>query len=654
MRRFLRPSVSLLTYPTTCHLVTSSRSLGTKTPIKSPNWVCTSCGHDTAKWHGKCQACGELNTVVEFRGSSSTTSSGNSKGKNTSWIGGTSGGAALRLVAIGDVPSGGAARSRIGSSELDRVLGGGLTNGSCTLLCGAPGVGKSTLVLQVAAMICGARRLQISYADYFSRQTTSSSSSSSSSTDTSVAAATTAPAHRVAYISGEESAGQIAARATRLGIKAPGLFLLNETRLEDVLEQLDAAVLNGGLSAAVIDSIQTLSTDAAPGAAGGPGQVRECAVRLTAWAKSSGVPVLLVGHVTKSGDIAGPRVLEHIVDTVLFVEADEAASSAGGGGGGGSDSNTTTAPSYSTAPSQGHRAIRALKNRFGSTAEVGIFELTDEGFAESDPARLLVSAGAAGGPPPGCAVAVTGEGTRALCVEVQALVARATTAFPRLRASGIGADRAHLVAAVLARFTRARPTALGADVLVSAAGGLRVADPAADLAVAMAIASATLGVPLPRGTAFVGEVGLAGELRVAVRVAERLRAAAKLGFTTIYIASPGGGSATAAAAAAATKATKATTTVPILEAAAAGSSLKVIYATTLSEVFTTVFGNSSSSSSPTTTRQSNSAERFEVASSQAAVTGANEEMEERPRTRVSGGAPYLSSSKTPWLGGRGN
>ena len=473
-------------------------------------------------------------------------------------MGGAAGGAALRLVAIGDVPPGGAARSRIGSLELDRVLGGGLTHGSCTLLCGAPGVGKSTLVLQLAAMLCGARRGGVLYQDFFSRQTAPDRDDPSRERSdvyppplgTHSPPRPPSPIPRIAYISGEESAGQIAARAARLGIEAPGLLLLNETRLEDILAQLNSAVADGGLSAAVIDSIQTLSTDAAAGAAGGPGQVRECAVRLTAWAKGSGVPVLLVGHVTKSGDIAGPRVLEHIVDTVLFVEADEAAAAgASGSFGGGVGEGTNGAPqaAYATAPSQGHRAIRALKNRFGSTAEVGLFELTDEGFAESDPARLLVSAGAgaAGGngapAPPGCAVAVTCDGTRALCVEVQALVARATSAFPRLRASGIGADRAHLVAAVLARFTRARPTVIGADVLVSAAGGLRVADPAADLAVAMAIASATLGVPLPRGTAFVGEVGLAGELRVATRVAERLRAAAKLGFSMVYVASPGGG-----------------------------------------------------------------------------------------------------------------
>ena len=518
-----------------------------------PAYVCSDCGHESNKWHGQCPSCRALNTVVEFRGSPSAAAAA-----SPSWFSAGPGGAALRLVPLAGVGGERLPRTALGSPELDRLFGGGLTRGSAVLFSGAPGVGKSTLLLQAAALLAGgaSRAGGAPYADAFTRAGARS--------------APRAPA-RVAYISGEESAPQIAARAARCGIDAPGLLVLNAARLEDVLDALRGAAGAADappLAAALVDSVQTLFTDALPGAAGSVSQVKECAVRLTAWAKSSGVPVILVGHVTKSGDVAGPRVLEHIVDTVLLMEGEEAGGAGAGGGGGGGGDGGGGAPALSG----GHRIVRALKNRFGSTAEVGLFEMTDTGFAETDPAALFLSHGGGGGggaAPAGCAVAVTAEGSRVLCVEVQALVSRSLAPFPRLRASGLAVDRVHLLAAVLGRFTRARVAALAADVLVNVVGGLRLSDPATDLAVALAIASSTLGVPLPRGAAFIGEVGLAGELRGVLRLAERVRAAAKLGFTTVYAPRAAAGK---------------------LPPAAPDAPVNVVFAASVAEVCDAVFG----------------------------------------------------------------
>lgn len=506
-----------------------------------PAFVCTSCGADSSKWNGKCASCGEYNTVVEFKPGAAPR--GGRGDASSSYFGSAAGGGASRLTPLGEISRAGGARVSLGSAELDRLLGGGLTRGSCTLLCGAPGVGKSTLMLQIAALLCGdgarVRGTGTPYADFFSPAS---------------APHTALPLSRVAYVSGEESAPQIAARAERLGLDAAHLSVLNATALDEIEAQLSSALgMDGGvppLAAAVVDSVQTLTASAAGAGAGSPTQVRESAIRLTAWAKATGVPVFLVGHVTKAGDIAGPRVLEHIVDTVLFMEGEEPLS----------DVSAVGAPLP-----HGHRMVRAIKNRFGSTSEVGLFEVTDAGFVESDSARLFLSDSAA--PAAGCAVAVTAEGSRSLCVEVQALVSRALGPVPRLRAMGVPLDRLHLIVAVLAKFTRVNVGALDADVLVNVVKGLRLSDPATDLGVAVAVASSALNEPIPRGVAFVGEVGLAGELRGVARLSERVRATAILGFDTIYVPQASQG------------------------AAESGAGVRVVFVRTLAEVITAVFGS---------------------------------------------------------------
>ncbi len=542
--RQLLPQRCLPPAPLRCLAVLAGRKAPTA-------FVCSSCGDAFPKWAGKCPSCGEYNTVGEFR--EALQAPGAPPQHNVSpaavqrsWL---SPGSAtvLRLAPLATFSSAAAEAWSLGSVELDRLLGGrGLTLGSSTLFSGAPGVGKSTLLLQMAGLLSGARKLPaadgaaagsaaaaaVPYATFFGAG--------------SAAAEAAQPPHAlrtVAYISGEESAAQLKGRAERLRMDAPGLLVLNETKLEDVLAQLSAAYDHtsrssgaGGarLSAVIVDSIQTMWTEGLPSHAGTVSQVKECAVKLTAFAKATGVPVIMVGHVNKAGDIAGPRVLEHVVDCVLYMEGAEESSgeSAGGGGGGGGGGGSSGMAAG--APSHGHRVVRALKNRFGSTSEVGLFQMGEEGFTEAQPAQLfLSSAGASGSAAAGCAVAVAAEGSRPLCVEVQALVQRAGGPYPRARACGVSLDRLHLLTAVLARHTPlAHSGALAAaDVMVNVVGGLRLSDPSSELALALAIASSTLARPLARGTVYLGEVGLTGEVRGAVpRVRERLLAARALGF----------------------------------------------------------------------------------------------------------------------------
>lgn len=514
-----------------------------------------------------------------------------------------------------------AKRTSTGSDELDRLFGGGIVPGSVTLLGGAPGAGKSTLLMQLAALLAhgtyeqggaaggwtdGARpsgfdadtRVSgIPYSDFF-RGRMHAGRRSRVHPSGHADGPPPAPPRYVAYVSGEESASQLHGRSSRLGIAAPGLLVLNETRVESILEQLQDAVAaagttttmsadgaaqttdgaaNGdespsrigsaiapsGLAAVIVDSIQTVFSDSLPGAAGSVTQVRECAVRLTQWAKATGVPVMLVGHITKAGDIGGPRTLEHLVDAVLFMEGEEAVSASysgsGSGGGGGYDNGYGGGGGLGS--SGGARLVRAIKNRFGSTAEVGIFRMTDAGFVESSPARLFLSrplAAAAGAgsdgeasdredsdangrpAPSGCAVTVTVEGSRPLCAEVQALATARYSAFPRHRSMGIPPDRLFMLAAVLSRHTPLRPRPSDTDLLVNVVGGLRISDPAADLAIAVAVASTLLGRPAPPGAIFLGEIGLGGEIRPspsggASTMTRRLRAAAGLGFHTAYV-----------------------------------------------------------------------------------------------------------------------
>jgi DNA repair protein RadA/Sms len=485
-------------------------------------------------------------------------------------------------------------RIQTGSPEIDRVLGGGLVPGGVTLIGGSPGVGKSTLLLQVAALLCRAKKSgavvgpegAMSYADFFTRkggqrglraavagraktkahassdaaQTASESDSDAAPVPSTASVSGAVPV--VAYISGEESAGQIRSRARRLGLDCEDrLLVMNETRVEDVLAQLDELLLaldssldsssggSGGsgasgasgaskagarLSCVIVDSIQTVFTDAAPSSATGTiTQVRESAIRLTQWGKANNVPVFLVGHVNKAGDLAGPRALEHLVDTVIYVESEESTASSDGPG-------SASSSSSSLSSSSSFRMIRCAKNRFGSTSEVGLLEMGDEGFTELDPASLLLSTTGALHPEDGDdkassggsgrTVTVTVEGSRPICLEVQALAVPTSFPYPRQRSTGLSTDRAAMLLAVLARHTQIRGV-LRCDVLLNVVGGLRIGDTATDLAFIVSIASSVTSTPISPRTVFLGEVGLGGEVRPTPRLGQRLTAAAKLGFT---------------------------------------------------------------------------------------------------------------------------
>ncbi len=417
-------------------------------------FVCRECGASFAKWQGQCDGCGSWNTLEESR-----VMAVSRRGQEPVSLAPTSQAVKLSEVQAADVP-----RIPTGSEEFDRVLGGGFVPGGVVLIGGDPGIGKSTLLLQALVHL-----------------------SQTSST---------------LYVSGEESVAQVALRAKRLGLENSALTVLAEIRLEEILAQLMA--LRPQL--VVVDSIQTLFSDGLTAAPGSVSQVRECSSRLTRWAKESGCTVILVGHVTKEGTLAGPRVLEHIVDTVLYFEGDSHAS---------------------------YRVIRAIKNRFGTVNEIGVFAMTDRGLkAVTNPSALFLSPshlGADGqGPVPGSCVLVTQEGSRPLLVEIQALVDSAHDPNPRRLCVGLEPQRLAMLLAVLHR--HAGIACFDQDVFVNAVGGVRINEPAADLAVTLSVVSSMRNRPLPKGMVVFGEIGLAGEIRPAPRGQERLREAAKLGF----------------------------------------------------------------------------------------------------------------------------
>ena len=419
--------------------------------------VCQTCGHSEPKWQGRCPQCGEWNSMVEEVATA---------GRGASRLGAAAGpNRPVHLVEVDEQSDG--ARIQSGLVELDRVLGGGLVPGSIVLLGGDPGIGKSTLLCQ---MLCGIVRMSARRESAGSRQ--------------------------ALYVSGEESVSQIALRARRLGAPDRGLTLLAETNLERILAEAQRM----GPTVLAIDSIQTVQTDALDSIPGSVGQVRECAGRLLAYAKSTGVPTVLVGHVTKEGAIAGPKTLEHVVDAVLQFEGEGASP---------------------------YRIVRALKNRFGSTQELGVFEMCDTGLAEvNNPSELFLAERPIGAP--GSVVVASAEGTRPILVEVQALVAPPSAGVGRRTAAGVDGNRVALLIAVLAQ--RANCDALGSDVFVNIAGGVRLAEPAIDLGVVCAIASSNRRFAVDPRTVVFGEVGLAGEVR-AVNLAEvRLAEARKLGF----------------------------------------------------------------------------------------------------------------------------
>ncbi len=431
-------------------------------------YVCSACGGQSAKWQGQCPHCGAWNTLEETRATPAASVSGQPGARH----GAASAALAMLAPASGpmllqQVQAERHAHRASGSDELDRVLGGGLVAGGVLLLGGDPGIGKSTLLLQVLAHL--------------------------------------GRSEPVLYISGEESAAQVALRAQRLGLKDAPVHLMAETRVEAMLQAIAAGHAGQPFAAVVVDSIQTVYTEALSAAPGSVSQVRECAALLTRAAKLAGFSLLLVGHVTKEGALAGPRVLEHMVDTVLYFEGD----------------------THSR-----FRLIRATKNRFGAVNELGVFAMTEHGLkGVSNPSAIFLSTHAE--PVPGACVLATLEGTRPLLVEVQALVDTAAAPSPRRLSVGLDAARLAMLLAVLHR--HAGVACGDQDVFVNAVGGVRIAEPAADLAVLLAIHSSLRNRALPRGLLAFGEVGLAGEIRPAPRGQERLREAAKLGFSRAII-----------------------------------------------------------------------------------------------------------------------
>ena len=420
------------------------------------NYTCSQCGGISSKWTGQCPACHEWNTLVE----TVVETPGLNRLSNTQH---KSLAQTAPVLALADIEAIDVPRFGTGIEEFDRVLGGGLVPGGVVLIGGDPGIGKSTLLLQALANIAGLKS--------------------------------------TLYVSGEESGAQIAMRARRLEVNARDMKLQAEIQLEKILGTL--ADLKPDV--AVIDSIQTVYSDALSSAPGSVAQVRECAAQLTRVAKQTGMTIILVGHVTKEGALAGPRVLEHIVDTVLYFEGDTQSS---------------------------FRLVRAIKNRFGAVNELGVFAMSEKGLkGVSNPSALFLSQH--DNQVPGSCVMVTQEGTRPLLVEIQALVD--TSHLPNARRLSVGLEQNRLAMLLAVLHRHAGIAAFDQDVFINAVGGVKITEPAADLAVLLAINSSMRSKPLPRGLVVFGEVGLAGEIRPAPRGQERLREAAKLGFSVAMI-----------------------------------------------------------------------------------------------------------------------
>jgi DNA repair protein RadA/Sms len=424
--------------------------------LKQPRSVycCSTCGHTESKWLGRCPACQEWNSLVEELQ--------HAEPARPSATGVADGESPISIAAVGDNVGG--ARLASGIVELDRVLGSGLVAGSMVLLGGDPGVGKSTLLIQALAGLAGLSR-------------------------------SAGNAKGVLYATGEESVAQTAMRARRVGAAQPEISIVAETDVEKILghaREARPAIL-------AVDSIQTVYTPILDSIPGSLAQVRECAARLTQFAKTTGTPTILVGHVTKDGGLAGPKTLEHLVDVVLQLEGD-------GGP---------------------YRILRAHKNRFGSTQEIGVFEMRGGGMAEvANPSAHLLAERPVGAP--GSVVVASADGARPLLVEIQALVAPASAGLGRRTAAGVDGNRVSLLLAVLAQ--RAACDVLDRDVFVNVAGGIRLGEPAIDLGIACAIASSARGRALDPHTVMFGEVGLAGEIRAVTLCEQRLAEAARLGF----------------------------------------------------------------------------------------------------------------------------
>ena len=421
-------------------------------------WYCTSCGNESPKWMGRCPACGEWNTMVEEpKRDKKPTASGRSR----AFVATES---EARPQSLEQISLSAENRFSIGLQEVDRLLGGGLVEGSMILLGGEPGIGKSTLALQIPLGV---------------------------------------PDLKTLYVSGEESPRQIKMRAQRLGGDASNCSILSETILENILEQ--TVRMNPDLL--IVDSIQTIYSDALDSSAGSVSQVKECAARLLRYAKETGTPVILIGHITKDGTIAGPKVLEHIVDVVLQFEGD-------------------TRGAY--------RLLRSIKNRFGSTSELAVFEMTGTGLREVlNPSEILIPMHQ--DDLSGIAIASVMDGTRPFMLEIQSLVSTAAYGMPQRNANGFDVRRMNMLLAVLEK--RAGFKLASKDVFLNVAGGLRVSDPACDLAVAVAILASNFDLSVPLTSCFAAEIGLSGELRPVSQIQRRIAEAKKIGFKKIYISS---------------------------------------------------------------------------------------------------------------------
>ena len=417
-------------------------------------FVCSSCGYESAKWLGKCPACNEWNTFYEEK---VTSVSSTSRGKNSS--------SKEKSVPrkLKDVEGIDVARTSTGIGELDRVLGGGLVKGSLVLVGGEPGIGKSTLILQLCDKVKGQGK--------------------------------------VLYVSGEESAEQVKIRADRLGINNEEIMFLGETNIDNIQE----TVFSLSPKLVIIDSIQTMYSEEITSAAGTVSQVREITARIMRMCKDNGITTIIIGHVTKDGNIAGPRVLEHMVDTVLYLEGERYFS---------------------------YRILRSVKNRFGSTNEVGMFEMKNEGMTEiTNPSSILISE--RNDNPAGSVIVASMEGTRPLLVELQALTSMSVFGIPKRTANGIDYNRLAVLIAVLEK--KAGIALGGQDVYLNVVSGIKIAEPAVDLGIVLACASSYRNISIPQNVVAIGEVGLTGEVRAVNMIEKRIREAEKLGFKKCII-----------------------------------------------------------------------------------------------------------------------